>query len=474
MTLARVLTEEERTAVALHGRYGDPVKIAAHWRYIGGFGTPDAARVAVLLASARGKVEKALSGREVSKSVTVPRVTPQSPTEEVTLTDVKSEAPAQAPPAEDFVARAERALAEVEALRSDAQAEAERVLKDLARLQFRADQVVRVFKALKLDVPHALADFGGAGFRQITSSLYTREQPEKPVEQPEAPAAPEPKPDPTPEPPAAEKLPEQPSVNRGAESARAKAAENKERVAHLIIEAGQAGIRLGQLVEAAGVNQNTVSRIIRELIDSKEIERVGTKGSKTAFYRALAPAEDPRVPPKVEAAGSIEPEWLARIRDVAVKQPQGTLFDVGTIAELVKLPRPIVLTGLKVLAERDVLKDASPTEDMPLFMYVKPTDPGAAAKIDQARRAEPESNGVRSAPVPGTGQQLRSSHGETQQLLRKIHSAGGEVRRRGDSHLKVVNPRNGRETTISSTPSTGDLSRTYAKVRALGLAVGSP
>jgi len=139
--------------------------------------------------------------------------------------------------------------------------------------------------------------------------------------------------------------------------------------------------------------------------------------------------------------------------------------------ERMRVPFQTVEAYLKTLAQRGTLADISPTPDMPLYEYTKPTGPGKAAELDAQRRGETTGSPIaRGGPVPGSGKPGSAGSGKVDRLLRAVERAGGSWRRSGSGHFLITLADN-RRATIAATPSETSHRSDIMKLRKLGVAV---
>lgn len=197
---------------------------------------------------------------------------------------------------------------------------------------------------------------------------------------------------------------------------------------------------------------------------------------------ALAPSAQPVAPPEQAPPPGAAALTLEMVRDAARSMEGRGQFSPTQVAAAIAesqdtaaeaVPLDAVQAHLGSLAERGVLRDESPTPDMPLFEYRRPDGPGKAAEIDQARAAaqqEPVPPRGDGAPVPGTGRPERAPGADVDALLRAARKAGGTVERTGGDHFLVVMPGN-RRAVIAGTPSSGGLQRDRLKLRSIGVQI---
>lgn len=126
-------------------------------------------------------------------------------------------------------------------------------------------------------------------------------------------------------------------------------------------------------------------------------------------------------------------------------------FSIARVMEATSLPREVALALVEDLVERGIATDISPSADMRLFEYRKPTEAGAAAELDASRRTSETNGGETSEPVAGTGRGPRVRNKELQALIDTCIRVGAKVLQAGNGHFAVNY--NGKRTLISSTPS---------------------
>lgn len=200
---------------------------------------------------------------------------------------------------------------------------------------------------------------------------------------------------------------------------------------------------------------------------------------------ATPPPPATQVPPSEEVQDAqAERERITQAREKAAKDAMGPVRDmiVGLtepfsptqVAEATKLDLRQVKIALAAMCDRKIVKNVSPTKDLLLYQYVRPTDAGAAATIDHAAskaqaNATTRNGGV---PVAGTGKQLTISNAEVRTLVAQITKAGGTVTKASSGHFEVRNPATGQKVMISSTPSNSrSVANDRTRVRRIGLKV---
>jgi len=125
-------------------------------------------------------------------------------------------------------------------------------------------------------------------------------------------------------------------------------------------------------------------------------------------------------------------------------------FSAARVAEATGLPREVVVAILEDLCDRRIATDISPSPDMRLFEYSKPTEPGAAAEHDAARKAATGPDAT-AEPVAGTGRGPKVRNKELQALIDACIKTGAKVLQAGNGHFAVTY--GSKRTLISSTPS---------------------
>lgn len=433
------------------------------------------------------------------------------------------ESPAPGPDPGSFEQRAERALAELASLQVEAQEEAERVLADLSRLRFRADQVIRVLKALKLPVPRPIDYFekwadlaethdaehdaletapgpfalsGGAGNTEPAMSvggaepgkefppLRPAEEPEpdlsppllpRAVPQPEPPVDPPGDPDPLPPAASAENAPERAAL-AARPGDRSKAAGEANRAAIVgVLERHPGGLSLGVLVKEVGLSQSVVSRHLKTL-EAEHLTRKEGASSAARYYANVVPV--PRGEEEVAAAAPSSaiaepsPEQLAKVRDWVVQKREP--FTVAQGVDATALSEKTVRGAYAKLLEREVLTYVG-MDDLELYEYAPPSGPGAAAEHDARRRREAAADAAGNGhgggeAVAGTGKDLAIRNSELRKLVEEIKAAGGTVVKASNGHLRVE--KNGKSCLIGSTPAGNVVPGYRSRVRKqLGLAI---
>lgn len=210
---------------------------------------------------------------------------------------------------------------------------------------------------------------------------------------------------------------------------------------------------------ALSIPKHWLAANVPGLVERGLFERKGGQRGPGVKYRAVQPEADASPATPAPAAEAPESESVRRMRDWVRQQTPGEVFNVRKASEGSRLPRATALGCLDALSRKGVLSDESPSDDLRLFSYVKPTDMGDAARKDANRRAEaarestlPPTGAVRSssAPVPGTGSKMKASHPEVQRLIDACYTAGAVVRRAANGHFEISNGK--KRVLISSTP----------------------
>lgn len=122
-------------------------------------------------------------------------------------------------------------------------------------------------------------------------------------------------------------------------------------------------------------------------------------------------------PPAVE---DVAANALKRVRDHVAANPQH-VHTYATIAKLCDLTEELATESLAKLALQGVVKPR-PTGG---YSYIKPTDPGAAARMDARRPHAPEVVSGRGGTVAGTGKKQVVSHPEVRKVLDVVRNQLG-------------------------------------------------
>jgi len=142
-------------------------------------------------------------------------------------------------------------------------------------------------------------------------------------------------------------------------------------------------------------------------------------------------------PPLPEPEVGVNPQAVARMQAWVREQPVGTAFNQHKAAEETKMSPALALRCLEALVAKEIVSDESPSADMRMFEYRKPTDPGAAAKLDAARRPVEAPSGSGGAPVPGTGGRVKAKNPEVDALIAKLVAEGADVAHAANGHFAV-------------------------------------
>lgn len=386
----------------------------------------------------------------------------------------------------------------------EAQEEAERVLRDLAHVRFRADQVLKVLRALGLPTPDQLEEIAAAAL-----DAELREEPPPPA--PET-ATPEPGEEPPPPVPEAQEPGEQPEHFKrdlsefpehlrrypaaqkqgGTLTQQLKTAEIQHRITERVDRRGAIGLTSTVNEVAQEIPDVRVAAIgdhMRALADAGIVGRTGanrlsagqTRGRAGVEYESVHAEREEEPSPEPEAApDEPDPEaWpkLEEVRDAVVRR-EG-IFSPRQVAERLASGEPgptvmvIVEARLRHLAEQGIVSDESLGEGMPLFEYKKPDGPGRAAELDaeRSREAAASNNGTGAPPVPGTGGDVRAGNKEVQEILDAARRAGGNVSKTGSDHYAIENPKNGRRVIIFGTPGAPSRDKNRKKLAGIGLPI---
>lgn len=363
----------------------------------------------------------------------------------------------------------------------EAQEEAQAVLADLERLKFRADQVARVLKALELPLP----TLWEVRWRDPVF-LGAQETPEpaelpaptpgtsEPVEGPQEPVLPPPPPAPA-GPPAEEEtvVPPEPAV-RGAEvpehlrkmpaartggplKVRVATAEDQLRILNVCEDGRDTFITVELREHLPGMNQDRIGAHVKALADAGLIQATGQNrrppgvmiGKAAREYRPLRKrvleptathVREAKRQMEADAEAVCAPEDLAKVRDHVTHRKDE--FTPKQVSQKTMVKEKVVRAAFQLLISRGSLvftrmTDTNDPEDV--YRFVKPTDPGDAARADAGRREQERDQNGRgtshgSMPVPGTGPRLRASGPNAQavnELLDELYDAGHVPTREG-------------------------------------------
>jgi ribosomal protein S25 len=223
-----------------------------------------------------------------------------------------------------------------------------------------------------------------------------------------------------------------------------------------------------QLADAFGQTTGWAGLLIGRM-SAQGIVRRMSDGRWTVKERLEQPEPESEQEPVAE---DVKPQLLVTVRDWVQKQPEGDVFSPAKVAEAAKVNLDQAESALRVLTERGVATDESPTPELKLYAYAgKPKEPGRAAELDMARRKE-EPPVAGSEPVPGTGRGLRISDKDVNALVQKAVSLGAKVSQLGDGHFSVTRPGRTGSVTVAGTPSRPAIERIRKRMRTeLGLAI---
>lgn len=530
--LAKALTPLERSVLILAGPCArDPERIAEELKHRqvfwgedgsmhikGGNGRSRAEEVRVILAALPRKIallRRAQAAREPTPSPPRPRSVPRTtrPGKPVTLTRTLPTPTKEVAEVSDSPSTPVPETGFVQEIHQRTQVEVEEVLRDLARLRFRADQVRRVLEALGLPVPDEITFLTAESVLRVSRPEPTP----SPVEPAAAPPVPEPAPDPsssgdaadgpaadappppaeTPKPPEGETAGRRPPSHPGIEAVpeelrylpaaqkggpltqRISAARDQDAI-YRIAQERQTFVALEiQAALTEEMPKDRISKHLKEMAEAGLFEATGVNrfpaghdggGKASKEYRPLVRQTDAPGPVSAEP---VSPEALAKVRDFVCRQQEP--FAPRAIVEQIGLAEEVVRAALQKLIERSVVEYVG-MDDLELYEYRKPSDPGAAAMRDAARHKEETKReaeaGRGSAGGVVTNGRIRVSHKETQAIIDKVYAAGGHVQRTGGGHIYLSNPEHpGERVLIGSTESSTSKEKTLKRLRDIGLQV---
>lgn len=385
--------------------------------------------------------------------------------------------------------------------------EAERVLAELKRLQFDAQQVTRIMRALNLPVDVLLSAVADADDRAATKA-YVDARVGRVADGEEF--APDPAPagiDTDAPAPAATKLedpvllsvakkvepakrkPAKPKGAKkspppaGADRAREQGETNRQKVLDGVAAAGKAGIRLGDLTSKIGLSQPPTSKHIRALLAEGLVAQPGPRGSEyvaVTFLKAPAVPPTPATEPPSSQKTQPEPDsaLVGAVRDLVVKAI--TRFTGSDVRDAL----PDALKGASITDVAAALlklegKGVVRLNGHGYYEYVKPTDEGEAARKDREKHKEMAKGEARigrslagGLPVAaGTGGGLRIGNADVRALVAEAESAGATVRKANGKGGHLIVAFKGKQVSIASTPSTAGVREDRANLRRAGLAV---
>jgi DNA-binding transcriptional ArsR family regulator len=377
-----------------------------------------------------------------------------------------------------------------------AMAEADAVVADLARVNFRADQVLRVLKALNLPVPDALASYGAAAQASPPRDPEADDiggamgAPSAEPVQAETPA-----PEPSDTPPvfdATDPLKvntvkgDKPKRGHGDGGKAALGARNRDEIVAFLNTNGPA--LATEIADNVTADISAVRGHLRRLLDEGRIHLTGERrrdardkrraGMMPVVYAAgaspgkLPPAEAPAKPAETPEAPIDEDglqDIVNRVRATMIRFA-GDKMPIGQIAELAGVSKIAATAVMEQLASTGAVKKSRPPgskED--LYVYTAAVAVGSLT-TDGPGKPKTATNGtgtltgprVVKEPVAGTGRPKTAGNQAVRDLIAKARRAGARVEPSGSGHWAVFCPKG--RILIPSTPS-GDKSLRAAETR---------
>jgi ribosomal protein S25 len=423
--------------------------------------------IAPALRSARRKLramkrdaERAKNGKPLTPCGTVPPE--RTPYEEV----------------DDMSAEEEpRAMSFAERVKSEALAEAERVIEDFRAISPRALEVRSVLEALGEEVPPAINGMANLVDHPVRDQVKDGTYPGPATAQqlagmeahsPGADAPPEPEPEPEPE-------PKERRLTGAAAASAGTGAVHRDRILAYVSEHGP-DVPTPKIFKALKIGQPQTAAILRTLEEEGLVRHsVGKRNMKS--WTLVESGDDaspevsgePELPETTVPAPSVSPDLLARVRDLVQRREEA--FTPRQLADEADLVPEDVHRALVILAERGTVQDESVGPDLPLFRWERPTDPGSAARLEAERRNGAGDPAAVSEEVAGTGGDVRVADKATQQFLDRCRRAGAQIARLGSGHIEVKNPETGQRLVTGSTPGSSSHSKDVKRARLIGIAI---
>lgn len=210
------------------------------------------------------------------------------------------------------------------------------------------------------------------------------------------------------------------------------------------------------------------------------------RGRTSAYFKPgrFFPKAEPAPPTQMSVRESLHvqqptvvvPLTEERIRDAAIKLCKANgQHDCSIIGILEAAPaintsttRSMVRSAMKKFIAKGMFKEI---ERDTAWVYIEPTEEGAAARIDRERAPQRAVQAVAEA-VAGTGRGLRAANKEVQLIINAAVKKWGDkaVETAGNNHWKINLP-DGSNVRIASTPNQRGLLKDKAKLRKAGLAL---
>lgn len=390
------------------------------------------------------------------------------------------------------------------------EAEAERVAArydqvkaDLIKLRMRADQVERVLGQLGLSTPARLraviedTAMPDASLLRPTKPWTPTPTPTPPravppvapepppvreparrAEAPPAPPAPKPTPPAPAAPPKAAAAPQAPPEPPADRPTRLGVAKVTDREARAWIK--EVGIFTSKRFQDHFGLKSTSTHYTAPLVEKGFLRRHGGKRGPGVFFthkdyvgpldlttaRAGVPlrhnagtappvtSPPPTRPPVGNVPTADARPQMSAVRNAIVGpiREAGKPFSIKELAEPREWNVDVTRYRVQELVRQGKVNDVSVQGGPEIYEYVKPNGPGAAAKLDQARRPRENPATVPRGDHNASGRRIRANNDKVQQLLDLVYDAGGWAEPAANGHFKCFSKDGKNHIDIAATP----------------------